>query len=42
MPHPEVRYNPFTDTLWTGEDGIKEGDGVKLMVNAYDYCKGRL
>lgn len=43
MPHPEVQYNPFTDLLWTAEDGIKEhGDGVQPLVNAYDYCKGRL
>jgi phosphoribosylformylglycinamidine synthase len=43
MPHPEVQYNPYTDLLWTAEGGIKEhGDGVMLMANAHDYCKGRL
>lgn len=43
MPHPEVQYNPFTDTLWTAEGGVKaHGDGSQLLVNAYDYCRGRL
>jgi phosphoribosylformylglycinamidine synthase len=40
MPHPEVRYNPYTDPLWTAESGIKsEGDGVKILANAFGYCK---
>ncbi len=43
MPHPECRTDPFTDELWTAEDGTKkEGDGLKIFVNAMDYCKNNL
>ena len=43
MPHPEARIDPFNDELWTAENGIKkEADGVKIFVNAMDYCKKNL
>ncbi len=43
MPHPECAIDPFTDELWTSEDGPKEeGDGFKIFTNAMDYCKGNL
>lgn len=43
MPHPECATDPFTDELWTSEEGPKsEGDGVKIFVNAMDYCKKNL
>jgi phosphoribosylformylglycinamidine (FGAM) synthase-like amidotransferase family enzyme len=40
MPHPEARVDPFTDENWTAEAGPKkEGDGLRIFVNAMDYCK---
>ena len=43
MPHPECAIDPFTDELWTSETGPKkEGDGIKIFVNAIDYCKSNL
>lgn len=43
MPHPECAIDPFTDELWTSEEGPKEeGDGVRIFVNAIDYCKSNL
>ena len=43
MPHPEARTDPFTDELWTSEDGPKaKGDGVEIFDNAMDYCKKNL
>lgn len=39
MPHPEARYNPFTDPLWTSETGPRENVGLLLVKNALSYLK---